>query len=208
MTEGKYNFWGSAIVGITAAFGWAYSVKVWLAWIVPIALCGLALWFLVKQERGLREAGKEIRATVQDRSKRKAFRQVLVHVAGRAALIVVVIVFVFRMFVQYVEASFSWHARDFWRAQCIGMKTVEITGVPAEDFLNNAPILRTYRRDIQLDYRRQAVIELQNKGIIRRDVPPATHETGVVTQNNIVTPFGRMVCSYYFTAYKLHKKAE
>lgn len=113
-----------------------------------------------------------------------------------------------RVRVQRIEHGFSWRAREFWRAQCLGMKTVQITGMTAKNVLQYAPTMSKLPHEAMMGERRQAIYELQENRIIRNDIPPEQVQPGVIVQTTETTPLGRTLCTYYLTAYSTPKLAE
>ena len=87
------------------------------------------------------------------------------------------------------------------------MKIVQITGMTAKNIQQYMPTMSQMPFDAMLGERRQAIYELQGKGIIRNDIPPEERAPGIMMQDTVVTPLGKSLCNYYLTAYQFpHKK--
>lgn len=86
----------------------------------------------------------------------------------------------------------------------MGMKTVQITGVPAKNIFQYAPDIYKLPHDAQLEAKRLALQELVQKGIVRSDIPPEQPIPSIpeyIVQPSGTTPFGRQVCTYFLNDY-------
>lgn len=200
----------------SATFAWFLA---WLSgyhWSVgasffALAIFGTLAWWLIKP-RILEQKAATSRRSAKWQEARKidlgALARIISGLVILGAATSVVWSGLERYRVERLEHGLSWRAREFWRAQCLGMKTFQITGAEAKDILRHAPTMSKLPSNAMMDTRRQAVYELQEKGIIRGDIPPEEVAPGVIVQTTETTNLGRTLCSYYLTAYTAPKVAE